>query len=155
MAGLGGWDLEKTELGRIYLPVCPFVHPSLHPVIQHILSKHLLCVGHYGGQWASGPCLSNPLALPTTPTLSLEEWWKEHWIGNQGGTQAHHVAALCPGWTNNPTEGQAPSILFSPSVLLRPDEGMKTGLTRGCVQSCWKSGVLAFEGPSGGIWSTA
>lgn len=23
------------------------------------------------------------------------------------------------------------------------------------LQSCWKSGVLAFEGPSGGIWSTA
>lgn len=117
--------MEKTELGRIYLPVYPFVHPSLHPVIQSF-NTYLVSTYYVRG-------ISHPLALPMTPMLSLEEWWKEHWTGNQGGTQAHRVAALCPGWTNNPVEGQAPSISFSPSVLLRPDEGMKTGLTWGCA----------------------
>lgn len=66
--------MEKTELGRSYLPVCPFVHPSLHSGIQSF-STYLVSTyyvrGIMEGSGHKVPAFPILLLVPQPPRFLL------------------------------------------------------------------------------------
>lgn len=83
-AGLGGWDLEKTEQGATstYLSVRLSIHPCTQSFSMYLVSTYYVQGIMEGGhKFPAFPILS---LFPRPPRFLLRECWKEHRIGNQG-----------------------------------------------------------------------
>lgn len=125
---VGIWK-KQSKAASTYLSVRLSIHPCTQSFSMYLVSTY--CVqGIMEGSGHKFPAFPILSLFPRPPRFLLRSGGRNTGSAIKVGPW---VAALCPGWTNNPVEGQAPSILFSPSVLLRPDEVMKTGLTQGCA----------------------